>query len=137
MFVGDVRGATVGSRVLLVVVGRQPVVLGTDEIGEVAPRPPGQRPQERLLLGAQARRRRAQGPADPPADDGRHQPQHQHRDDERPVGQAGVRHEDQHHRQGDGQSGADPHLEKEALRCAARVAAAVRGHVPQHADRAG
>ena len=53
MLVGEVRCATMVVRVLLHVVGRQPVVVRADVRLEVSPRPARQLAQEMRLVGRQ------------------------------------------------------------------------------------
>src|SRR5205085_3185385 len=78
--VGDAR-----DRVLLIVVGRQPVVLGSDERLEEVPRLARDFAQEDGLLFGKRRAARRRGTAYPPRDARRERPQRPHgpRDEER------------------------------------------------------
>ena len=136
--VGQQRHADVGRRgpagdgqcrILLDIVGGQPIVLWTNEVGEIAPGSPGRGAQEGPLGGGQIGRRRQQRPADPPADQGRTQPQQQNRRSKQPFSgwaQRGQGYPQQHR-----QHRADPHLQGKIGRGAARIAAGIGRQLPE------
>ncbi|MGA9990418.1 MAG: hypothetical protein WBP69_21770, partial [Terriglobales bacterium] len=59
-----------GDGTLLVIVGGQPMIVGTDKCLEVLPGLPGKLPEKDSLAGGQARDAASKRPADPPRDNG-------------------------------------------------------------------
>ena len=131
---GRGAGGDHGRRDFLKIVGRQPVLFRVDQHFEVAPCLPGQAAQKRLLRVRQDRLVGDERPADPPADDGRNQPQQQDRPaDDQFTGMCQREPRDTGH----GEQRRDPHLLKEIGQRGAAVALRITAACARAAARAG
>ena len=115
-------------RMLLEIVGRQPVLFRRDEDLEVAPGPPGQLSQKDALLVGQADRRRGQRPAQPPGDDRRDEPQPEQRPGDQAAGRG--RHRIRSKIAATAMRRPDPHGPEEARQIGAGAAVGVAGGLP-------
>ena len=118
-----------GIRILLVVVGRQPVVRLAHEGVEEAPGPAGQRPQFAALRLAHVRQTAAARTADPPGAERRGEPERQQRrgvDQRSGAGERDSRGGDERDER------RRPHLHQKAAERAARAEARVARQMPDH-----